>query len=74
MTLDRMVSDKKMFSCFPYIKHVTPGQDQFRPQGHNLNKLGLGQLGYVSYQISRGYALWFQLVSAKNIFFMFTPI
>ena len=36
-----------------YVKHVTPGPGHFRPQGHNLNKLGRGPLGSVTYQISR---------------------
>ena len=40
-----MVSDKKIFSCFPYIslcKICDPGWAHFWPQGHNLNKLGRG--------------------------------
>ena len=56
--LSPVVSDKKIFSCFPYIyksikKHVTPGWAHFWPQGHNLNKLGRGPLGDATYQISR---------------------
>ena len=46
--LGPVVSDKKIFSCFPIsvsTKHVTPGQAHFWPQGHNLNKLGSGPLG-----------------------------
>ena len=40
-----MVSDKKIFSCFPYIpvslcKPVTPGAGLFWPQGNNLNNFG----------------------------------
>ena len=55
-----MVSDKKIFSCFPtsaYVKHVTPGRGHFRPQGHNLNKLGRGPLGdaHIKYQGFRTY-------------------
>ena len=30
-----------------------PGAGPFRPQGHNLNKLGRGPLGYAINQISR---------------------
>ena len=44
--LGLVVSDK-IFSCFPYtnvcvyayVKHVTPEQAHFWPQGHNLSKL-----------------------------------
>ena len=60
--LDLVVSDKKIFLCFPilvYVKHVTPGARQFLPQGHNLNKLGR-VLADATYQISRLCALWFQ--------------
>ena len=51
-----LVSDWKIFSCFPYISifnHVTPGCDHFLPQGHNLNKLVRGLLGDATCQISR---------------------
>ena len=51
------------FMFFPisaYVKHVTPGVGPFWPLGHNLNKLGRGQLGDATYQISRLQALWFQ--------------
>ena len=41
------------FSCFAYIslcvKHVTPRQGHFWPQGHNLNKLGRGLQGGATY-------------------------
>ena len=39
------------------MKHVTPGQGLFWPQGHNLNKLGRGLLGDATYLISGLYAL-----------------
>ena len=42
-----MVSDKNIFSCFPYIslcKTWPPGGAQFWPKGHNLNKPGRGTL------------------------------
>ena len=50
-----VVTDKKIFSCFPYIslcKTCDP-QDEpiFRPHGHYLNKLGRGPLDAASYQI-----------------------
>ena len=60
--LGPVCSDKKIFSCFPYIslsKHVTPGVAHFWPKGHNLNKLGRGLLGDATYQISRLKASWF---------------
>ena len=42
-----MVSDKKIFSCFPYICKICDAQGRchFWPQGHNLYKLGKGPLG-----------------------------
>ena len=53
-----LVSDKKIFSCFPYIslcKTFDPGTGPFRApgQGYNLNKLGRGPLGDATYLISR---------------------
>ena len=57
-----MDSDKKIFSmCVPYIclcKTCDPGGGgggggPFWPQGYNLNKLGKGSLGDISYQISK---------------------
>ena len=36
-----------------YVKHVTPGVGPFLAQGHNLNKLSIGLLGYATYQILR---------------------
>ena len=51
-----MVSDNKIFSCFPYIglcKTCDPWEGHFWPQGNNLNKLGRGSLDDTSYQISR---------------------
>ena len=43
-----------MFSQYKpiYVKHVTPGAGLFGPRLHNLTKLGSGQLGNASYQIS----------------------
>ena len=53
--LGLVVSEKKMFSCFPYIaayvKHVTSGWGYFWHQRHNLNKLGRGPLDDATYQI-----------------------
>ena len=51
-----MVSDKKIFSCFPYIglcKACDPLGGHFWRQGYDLNKLGRGSQGDASYQISR---------------------
>ena len=50
-----VVSDKKSFSCFPYIslckkKYMTPGWDHFWPQGQKLNKLGRDPLSDATYQ------------------------
>ena len=58
MALGLVVSDKKIFSCFPYIslsnvKNVTPGAGPFWPQEDNLNKLGRDPLGDAPYQISK---------------------
>ena len=36
-----------------YVKHVTPGQGLFWPQGHTLNKLVRGPQGDATYQISK---------------------
>ena len=51
------VSDKKIFSCFPYIglcNSCDPwGGAIFGPRDRKLNKLGRGSLGDASYQISR---------------------
>ena len=41
--LDLEDSDKKTYSCFHYIilrKICDPRVDQFKPQGHKLNKIG----------------------------------
>ena len=50
-----MVSDKKIFSCFPYtslyVNHVTPRAGQYWPKGNNLNNLGRGHLGDATYQM-----------------------
>ena len=35
------------------VKHVIPGVGHFWPQWYNLNKLGIGPLDKVTYQISR---------------------
>ena len=51
-----LVSDKKIFSSFPYISlfiTFVPGAGHFWPEGYNLNKLGRGPLGDDKYQISR---------------------
>ena len=45
-----------------------PGQDNFWPKGHNLNKLGRGSLGDATYQITRLYALWFQTRRFFHVF------
>ena len=39
--------------CHSHISCVTPGEAQFWPQGHYLNKLGSVPLGDTTYQISR---------------------
>ena len=65
--LDLVVSDKKVFSCFPYIslfKTFDPGAGPFWSEGHNLNKLGRGPLGDAKYQQSR---LLGHMVSDKKI-------
>ena len=36
-----------------YVQHVTPKAGHFWPQDYNLNKLGKGQQGDVTYQISK---------------------
>ena len=54
-SLGLLVSDKKIFSCFPYIsicKRFDP-RGHFWPKVYNLNKLGRGPLGDATYQISR---------------------
>ena len=52
--LGLVVSDKKIFSCFPDVKHATPaGRGHFGLHDHNLNKLCRGSLGDATYQISR---------------------
>ena len=69
-----MVSDKKIFSCFPYInQHKTcdPGAGPIWPKGHNLNKLARGPLGDATYQISRDLGL---VVSDKKTFSYFPYI
>ena len=60
--LGPVVSDKKIFPHFAYVKILTPEAGHFRPQGQgcNLNKLYRGLLDEATYKISRLYALWFQ--------------
>ena len=51
-----VVSDKKIFSCFPYgglCKTCDPWGRAILPNGHNLNKLGYGPLDGATNQISR---------------------
>ena len=46
-----VVSDKKVFSCFPsmgFSETCDPGRANFVPQGQNFNILGRGQLGDVT--------------------------
>jgi len=53
-------SRDKVVCSFPYViqcKIVTPGRDQFWPQGHNLNNFGRGPLGDALYQIWKLWAL-----------------
>ena len=46
--------DRFMFlPILVYVKHVTPRQGHFWPQGHNLNELGRGPQGDATYQISK---------------------
>ena len=45
-----MVSDKKIFSHFPYISHCR-GRGHFWPKGYNLNKLGRGPLGDAGFRL-----------------------
>ena len=49
--LGLVVSDKKIFSCFPYISLCKTCDllGAFWPQGDNLNKLGKGLLGDAIY-------------------------
>ena len=58
--LGLMVSEK-IFPCFPYVNICIAcdpqGQDNFWPQGDNLNKLGRGPLGNATNQILRLKAL-----------------
>ena len=54
-----MDSDKKIFSCFPYISLCKRCDPRVGP-GHDLNKLGRGLLDDATYQISMLQALWFQ--------------
>ena len=42
----------KIFSCFPYVKNVTPGRPIFGPSGILLKKLDSGPLSDAAYQIS----------------------
>ena len=44
---------------------------QFWPQGHNLNKLGIGPLGYATYQIL---CLYLHLMVSYKIFIRFPYI
>ena len=43
-------SDKKIFSCFPYIS-LCKTCDPLVRHAYNLNKLGRGPLGDATYQI-----------------------
>ena len=55
MALGLVVSDKKIFSHFPYISQCRtcdPRAEPFLAKGYNLNKLGRGPLGDATYQIS----------------------
>ena len=36
-------------SCFPYVKHVTPGVGLFLTPGYNFNKFGKGLLYDATY-------------------------
>ena len=50
------VSDKKIYSCFPYISLCKTCDSEVGPfltQGYNLNKLVRGPLGDATYQILR---------------------
>ena len=61
-----MVSDKKIFSCFPIladVKYVTPMVGPFLAKGQNSNKFGRVPLGDATNQILR--------VSDKKIFHVF---
>ena len=70
-----MVSDKRMFSCFPYIslrKICDPrGSSFYCPRGHTLNNLGRGPLGNAIFQIFRFYAFCFQ---TRSFFSRFTYV
>ena len=48
-SLTLMVSEKKIFQCFPYLlslcKQLDTRAGHFWPQGHHLDKLGRGSLG-----------------------------
>ena len=51
------------FNVFPikaYVNNVNPGLGHSLPQGHYLNKLGIGLLGDAAFQISRLLAVWLQ--------------
>ena len=51
-----MASDKIFFNVFhiyAYVNNVPLELAIFWPPGHNLNKLGIGPLGDVTYQIPR---------------------
>ena len=54
--LGLVVSDKKIFSCFPYIRLCKtcdpPGWGHFWLQEYYLNKLVRGPLGDATYQMS----------------------
>ena len=69
--LGLVVSDKKIFSCFPYIslcKTYDPRGMPFLPHRHNLNKLARCPLSDATYQISRLYAVWFQTRRFFHVF------
>ena len=80
--LGLVVSDKKIFSWFPYsslFKTCKPWGKSIWPQGYNLNKLGRGSLDDAT---TRHRALIFGtnikvqclVVSDKKIFSWFFPI
>ena len=53
-----VVSEKKIFSCFPCISQCKTCDTQGGPifgNGHNLNKLGRGPQDDATYHISRLY-------------------
>ena len=47
---------------------MSPERANFWPQGHNLNKLGIGPLGDATYKILRLKSLWFQTRRFYHVF------